>query len=131
MTEQQDVQRMQEAKKELQAFQQQVQVLEERLEELQETEQAIQDLENVSEGDTVWAELGKGVRVKAEIKDLDSLMTDVGSDVMREKKPVEAEEVVKKQKQRVEETKQEMSEEIQNLQKEVQQLQQKLQQQQQ
>ncbi len=120
------MQRLQEAQQLLEAFQEQVESLEQRLEELQATEEAIDGLENVSAGDTIWAELGKGVRVKAEIKETDQLLTDVGSDVLREKNRDQAQEVVQEQIDRVKESKSGMEEEIERLQQEVQQIQQQM-----
>src|SRR3989338_2449099 len=66
-------------------MQKQIQLVEQQVMELSSVKQSLDEIKNIEKGTEVLAPLSSGIFAKAEIKDIDKLLVNVGADVVIEK----------------------------------------------
>lgn len=111
---------MQQIQQQASQLNERIEVLQEAVQEIDETVQAVEDLEDVEEGEEILARLGSGAFVKAEIKDTENVMTELGGEAVQERTREEAVNALKNRRQTVEEVIDELQEEIDGLKSQVQ-----------
>jgi len=95
--------------------QQQLLLLNQQLLEFMKLIESIEDFKKVKENSKAFAPLGSGIYAEAEIKNINKLLINVGSNVSLFRTPDEAKEMVAKQVNDIKEVIQKTEEEIQSI----------------
>jgi len=89
-------------------LQQQLQLLEQNIAEVTNTLAAIDDLKNSKPGSQMLAPISSGIFVKAELKDTDSFIVNVGANVTVEKSSEDVKKILESQSKEITEMRDEM-----------------------
>lgn len=130
MMAQQQMQQLQQLQQQSQQIQEYLQQLDETKEQIQASKEAVRGLEEVEEGKEILARVGAGAYVKAEIKNPEKVVSNIGGDVFEERSNEGAADVLQNQLTIVKDTQQELESQMQDIQQQMQQIQQQMQQQQ-
>lgn len=121
MEQQEYFMRVQMLGQEAERIEQQIQVIEQQIAELSAVKESIKAIETGDEKKEILANLGKGIFVKADLKNKE-LFINVGKDVIIKKTPEETIKVIEKETQRMMEGKSAMIARIQEIQENMQEL---------
>ncbi len=95
-------------------LQQQIQVMEQQMMELNAVRQSLDDLKNIKAGSEILTPLNSGIFAKAEIKDPNELLVNIGADVVVKKDIGSTKEMITNQLNEMDKIHTQMHEELQN-----------------
>lgn len=130
---QQEFQRMvtelRESQQDVESLQNQIEILSSSINEIENTIETVGSMENVELGTEILVPIGSGTYITAELKDANRLLSDIGAQLVAERKPEEVVKLLKKEKKDFEESLdraqnrlKELNEKIEDLRPKVQQL---------
>lgn len=126
---QQQMQQYQQIQQQMQQVEEFIEQVQSNIEEMEGTLGAIGDLEDQEVGSEILVPIGSGVFVTGELKENDTVVTNIGGEAFEKKDLDSAENLIQNKKEEFEDTKEELHSTMQDLQGQMQQIQQQLQQQ--
>ena len=119
---QQQMQKYQQIQQQLEQVQDFIDQVDENISEMEETIEAVNDLEDQEEGSDILVPIGSGAFIKGQLKDNETIVTNIGGEAFEEKDLDSAESLLEDRRKEFVETKEELQETVEDLQGQMQQL---------
>lgn len=113
---------LREAQQRIEALERQTEVINNSINEIENTTETVKGMEEMKSGTEILVPIGSGSYVTAEVKNPDRILSNLGADLVAERKPEEVTKLLEKQKKDFENSLQQTQEKIEELKDKIEEL---------